>query len=113
ISGRTAYIAVKRDVGFGLFRLPDGQGHPVHIVLKDILYADIGTGIAIQCSFAGIVEPLGAVYPVQLDDAQGTFVTYLWIILCSKYLFDTCHHVFTVWAGFSAEELRVPIGIEL
>lgn len=112
VCGSSAYVAVVRDVRLCRLRLPIGQGSFVHIVLKYILYTVVRTGTCIQCPFTGVVEPLGTVGPVQLDNAQGPFVAYLGILLGSQYLFHARQDILPVRGGFVLEELRVPVCIE-
>ena len=57
-----------RDVALVLFQVPVEQGAFVQVVLQDVPDAHIGGGIRLQGPFAGIVQALRTVGPMELYD---------------------------------------------
>src|SRR5690554_7899188 len=83
----------------------------IQIVFKNIADAFIGTGTSMQCSMAGIVQPLGTIRPVELDDAHSPLITGFRVITFFKDIFNYCQNVFTVPGCLVLKIPWAPVGI--
>src|SRR5690554_5642850 len=94
ISSGATYISVFRNM-WCVF-IFSGYGFFIQVVFKNVADAFIGTGTSKQSPLAGIVQPLGTIRPVELDDAHSPLITGFRIITLFKNVIYNCQNVFTV-----------------
>src|SRR5690606_38214616 len=104
-------IMMLSDMGFMLFKVLVKQGAFVQVVFEDVFDAHIGGGIRRLGSSAGVVESLGALGFMELEESHGSFVAYLRIIPLGQDRLHTAHHMGTVAGRLALKEVGTPIAI--
>jgi hypothetical protein len=88
-----------------------GYGFFIQVIFEDIADAFIGTGTCKQSPLTGIVQPAGAIRPVELNDPHSPFIAGFRVIAFFKYSIDNCQNVFTVPGCLVFKIPRAPVRI--
>ena len=107
----TPQVIVLGDVWFIFFKVLVKQGAFVQVVFQDIFNAQVSNRVCLQSSFTGIIQSLGAIGFMELDDPHSSFISYFRIVYRGDYFLNTAQHVLAMYGRFLFKKFRTPIAI--